>query len=667
MQAVRNKFYSVDGPLALDYSVGRGGEGEVFALADGTARALKIYEDPDPAREAKVRSMVCAKLTLSCPHVAFPVEVAFGPGRKFAGFTMNLVQGCQPIHELYAPASRRRTFPGADWRFLVRTAANVARVFSRIHAAGAIIGDVNGSGILVSKRAVVAVIDADSFQWDDHYCRVGVQEFTPPELQGQRLDGIKRTMDHDSFGLAVVIFQLLFLGRHPHAGVPTGRDMALPEAIAESMFAYSRIRRVRLAPPPGALLLSDLPLGVRTLFERAFFLSRGRPSPEEWFEELDRLEKSLTKCDRDSRHYHSAASPCPWCRVERLTNAPVFGAGSLAERTEPIARARLEIPAVERVLDRARNEAGEAATPAGLEHRLQHEMMNVPVFAEDGRPRSPDECLRSYQRARDGMDSVLDSWRGRIGAWAANKAAALLADDFLLLQRATQQGSITLAQVEAGLREQQIENELKRVLLSDAAIAGVGRRRLATLAAVGIVSAADIHRTALERIPAIGEQVTINLIIWRDGMRADFDRRIVVDPVALEQASTTIREKAREGAAAIKQTLIRKAGKLDRALDDVVKLTQVRDPLIEAAVKSVNRAKAELRHLGLEVPRGWSTKPDTVVAKSNSIGKKAKGPLCPLCGRGMVKRWARAGSSPNRYFFGCAAYPRCSGSRPIRR
>jgi DNA-binding helix-hairpin-helix protein with protein kinase domain len=69
------------------------------------------------------------------------------------------------------------------------------------------------------QRATAALIDCDSFQITDgahvFRCPVEVPEFTPPELQGSAFDSQTRTAQHDAFGLAVLIFYLLFLGRHP--------------------------------------------------------------------------------------------------------------------------------------------------------------------------------------------------------------------------------------------------------------------------------------------------------------------------------------------------------------------------------------------------------------------------------------------------------------------
>src|SRR5205814_7863741 len=70
---------------------------------------------------------------------------------------------------------------------------------------------------------IFALIDCDSFEITDGKtvfpCMVGVPTYTPPELQGQSFQGVRRTKQHDAFGLAVLIFHMLFLGRHPFAGI----------------------------------------------------------------------------------------------------------------------------------------------------------------------------------------------------------------------------------------------------------------------------------------------------------------------------------------------------------------------------------------------------------------------------------------------------------------
>ena len=161
---------------------------------------------------------------------------------------MSKMEGARPLHELYGTTDRRRHFPDVGWHHLVLAARNTAAAFNTLHSAGIVVGDVNQGNLLVDGKMCVRMIDCDSFQiareGKTYNCPVGSPHFTPPELQGQRLRDVVRTVNHDRFGLATLIFHLLFVGRHPFAGRFRGQgDLSIEKAIAESRFAFSEIRR----------------------------------------------------------------------------------------------------------------------------------------------------------------------------------------------------------------------------------------------------------------------------------------------------------------------------------------------------------------------------------------------------------------------------------------
>ena len=57
---------------------------------------------------------------------------------------------------------------------------------------------------------------------------------------------------NDNFGLAVAIFHLLAMGKHPYAGRFAGGDISMSDAIAQHRFAFSQVRtsETRTTPPP---------------------------------------------------------------------------------------------------------------------------------------------------------------------------------------------------------------------------------------------------------------------------------------------------------------------------------------------------------------------------------------------------------------------------------
>jgi len=120
----------------------------------------------------------------------------------------------------------------------------------------------------------------------------------------------------------VLIFHLLFVGRHPFAGRFLGSgEMTIEKAIAERRFAFSKSKSAtQMEPPPASLLLDDIPPSLGELFERAFRSDPGvntRPTAVEWAEQLDALIGQRRVCSFDQAHvYYSNLRQCPWCRIE---------------------------------------------------------------------------------------------------------------------------------------------------------------------------------------------------------------------------------------------------------------------------------------------------------------------------------------------------------------
>lgn len=295
----------------------RGGEGCVFEVAGDPSLVAKLYHQaPDPKRIVKLRSQCAASQDALREIAAWPQSLLLRDGRP-AGFLMRRVQG-RPAHELYRPVDRLRHFPEVTWQHLVAVSRNVATAFCVLHTRGVLMADVNESNLLITARGEARLIDCDSFQLTDdrgflHPCEVGTAMWTPPELQGRTLAAVPRTEQHDLFGLAVLIFHLLFMGRHPFAGVPriAGMPPDLTENIRRHQFAYSQRVSVDCLAPPHSITLASMPPPLADLFEQAF-LSASRPTAVQWRDELDAMR--FHKC-RWGHFFSRSLSDCPWCGI----------------------------------------------------------------------------------------------------------------------------------------------------------------------------------------------------------------------------------------------------------------------------------------------------------------------------------------------------------------
>lgn len=319
--------------LKLGERLGRGGEGSVYAAANRRNHAVKLYKAPDkPQLANKIAAMVDAGLARQSPFAAFPVDVVHTQDGAFAGFLMKAVRDRRPLHDLYAPGARKRHFPDIEYRFLARTATNIARAVASIHHTSCVIGDINPSGMLVADDATVALVDADSFQFShggqQFLCTVGVPDYTPPELQGQSFHGVVRTQQHDAFGLAVILFQVLMMGRHPFDGVlDTGEAPPMGERIQRRLYPHIPERPTGMKPPPSLPALTEFSGTLADLFARAFTTQGNTPRPDalQWVTALEHFEKTLRRCRTDRRHhYPHESTTCPWCQMEEQLGNQLF-------------------------------------------------------------------------------------------------------------------------------------------------------------------------------------------------------------------------------------------------------------------------------------------------------------------------------------------------------
>lgn len=639
--------------IQLGMRIGRGGEGEVFALENDVDRALKVYTASSDShhREAKITAIVNRKIAQQSNLVAFPLAIARHSDGRFAGFVMKRVNGHKPLFELYSPGARKKHFPKADFRFLIRTAANISRAVASVHRTGCVIGDINHSGILISEAARVALIDADSFQFIDgpqkFLCRVGVPEYTPPELQGKKLGGIVRNANHDAFGLAVVIFQLLFMGRHPFVGAFAKGDMPIERAIFEHRFAYSLKRDVRMTRPPGAASLADFPHEVAEAFEQAFSpqLDRARPSAEEWITILENLERSVTQCAKDNLHYYpTAAAECPWCRMEQKLGMllflptslnfglPIDDPGSInfnlnsvwaAIETVQLPNPKSLQPVLSVVEYRPSAEAKKVKDPVNKSRQIGILLFIltavVLIFLPKWWPAwvalgcfgakkffskmgSEKAFVDKYYRSREQFEKAIQDWRARCGIAQIMAIKSSLAETKNQYRDLEREKQLRISLYQANHRKRhanQLEKFLESHEIRKAKIRHIGLARQTALASYAIETALDITEEKVVAVPGFGIKNTLPLVEWRKSLENAFvydPRPNDLDDHELKKIHFEVELKGSE----LRKKLASGPTDLANAAKTVIHRSKKEDPIVARAYAEYEQVKKDLAFLGIE-------------------------------------------------------------------
>ena len=529
----------------LGRCLGQGGEGAVYSVPMWPRSVAKIYaRRPDDHTSRKLQAMVELGTEELTSFAAWPQGLLLDPRTGAAvGFLMPRVDAHREIHALYGPTARKAAFPDASWAFLVRVARNLAAAFDAVHRHGHVIGDVNQGNVVVSRKATVRLIDCDSFQvthlGQTYPCRVGVPLFTPPELQGQRLDTVQRTHDHDRFGLAVLVFHLLFMGRHPFTGRHPARAVPVEAAIREGLFAFGREARAQgWEPPPFSLVLDDVTGPVANLFERAFGRTAAgggrRPTAAEWARELDALEARLVICGDDPRHVHARAKgSCPWCRIEEAGGPSFYflAQGSAPDAFDLAATWRaieaVLSPGAAPLFDPPPVQTSGEARPSTT-RRVRRALARALSPGRIARERNEAERrAREIERAEESLRRLKDQWQALCGdaAFVARKKELEAAKAALEGLRAVEERE--WEELAARFREARLPDHLRTFDLEFARIPGLGPAEIARLAGRGITTAADI---APERLMAI-RRIDLDLVRGLLLFRAAATRSCVFDPV----------------------------------------------------------------------------------------------------------------------------------------
>jgi DNA-binding helix-hairpin-helix protein with protein kinase domain len=572
--------------IALGKQLGKGGEGSVFDVPAQPRLVAKLYHAaPNAQKQDKLRFMAAHGHKDLLEYAAWPTDTLHqSRGGPVVGFLMERVSQKQPVHMLYSPAHRKQDYPKAAWDFLLYAARNTATAFEAVHRHGHVLGDVNQGNVMVGGDSKVLLIDSDSMQISTggkvHLCEVGVSHFTPPELQGiSSFSTLARSANHDAFGLALLIFHLLFGGRHPFAGRPLREDVGngLEPDIKAFRFAYGPDAGQRgFAPPPRSIPLSLAPPAVQSMFQRAFTEAgaapAGRPTASQWIAALDQMRGTLKTCGKSKMHvYPNHSSACPWCALEDQGTHFFIDIGTFIANTGSgfvlakvwAAIESIHPPKAPAVAQPSQIKVDPKPLPQGLK-KGKSRMASFAVIAivaalftyiapalgilgglfcfgiwltiSSGESEDYKKEMAQRQSRRDAAQQAYDQLISNVTQITAGTRFAQEKQGLAPMRQAyenlasAEKNMIESAKAKAQAR--QLHDHLDRFFIEDADIAGLGSAKKAALRSWGIETAADVTRSGVRAVKGFGPKLTTTMLGWRSQCEARF--RFDPSPQALQ-------------------------------------------------------------------------------------------------------------------------------------
>jgi DNA-binding helix-hairpin-helix protein with protein kinase domain len=635
--------------MELRTKLGEGGEGAVWASPAAADLVIKTYLKSMPAMQVE---KLLAMSSLTDPTLlttaAWPIRLVCDTSKTPVGFEMPKLSGPKPLHEIIGSKSRMKAFPNANWKMLVHTAGNLTRAFHALHTKNIVVGDVNSNNVVVQDDARVFFIDCDSFQirtpTRTYRCEVGVPEYQPPELQNVPFGSVDRLPSHDLFGMAVMIFQLLFVGKHPFMGrLPNPGNVAptIAENIVNGNYFYDeQARKLGLRPPPASLTLGAVTPAVAKLFEGAF---RGRPeqrpTAHQWGAALAELEQAIITCKIATVHRYLTGTTCPWCAIELQTKIVYFAAPTLIGangKVDDSIWATFPNSEVERLWREIaalgppnlvyepseRAPASPAPIPDDLRRRgmifvcvlstlfiialVISAIVPIRVFAlldvavaagfwTFGRPRGGQQLADRKQRladsARDFAGAELE-WKrlceNRDFVTQRERLAA--ARSLMTGQRDAYEAEV--AQIRRTGEQQAKRSYMDSQFIRDAKIKGIGRELSSRLGAYGIETALDIDDRVRD-VPGIGEQKATALFTWRARVDSSFRFELKMIEGLLRDVATKYVQQRKQGQVML---LNGTAG-----LREIIDRVESRAPAVRAKAlqqrRLLDQAEADMRPL----------------------------------------------------------------------
>lgn len=281
--------------------ISAGGEGSIYET-ELLGQVCKIYHRNrlTTHKQKKIQLMVSRQIVR--PGICWPTEIVTNGAGEFIGYLMPRASGLTMQSAMFIKPKFEKIFPNWTRRDLVNVAGTFIDHIDYLHSLNIIVGDINPMNLLVTENSnTVWIVDTDSFQIENFPCPVGTVNFTPTEIQGKNYAEFLRTVDHELFAVATMIFMILLPGKPPYSQQGGGSPA---ENIKSRNFPYRYFKEngqktpevSGKTAPQGAwqFIWANLPNTVREAFFNTFRENQ-RTGVNEWISLLSNYRNRLAR------------------------------------------------------------------------------------------------------------------------------------------------------------------------------------------------------------------------------------------------------------------------------------------------------------------------------------------------------------------------------------
>jgi len=286
-----------NGKIKLVSKLKDGGEGTVFKTNSNFV--AKIYKANKLTEQKLAKIDLIIRSGIKIEGVCFPCDKLYDEKDNFVGYLMPMAKGKTLEWSVFRERKGiERYFPQWNKKNLVEMAISIFQKIKKIHDYGIIIGDINGSNIMVESPKEVYFVDTDSYQIEEFPCPVGTPKFTAPEIQGCNYKSTLRTMGNENFAIATLLFKILMYGQDPYAQ-KDGASIEHNIRTGDFSYPYRDNKNGKLPVGDWRFFWSHIYFPIKEKLYCTFkkgeclFLEDKRPSSQEWLGLLKRYEKEL--------------------------------------------------------------------------------------------------------------------------------------------------------------------------------------------------------------------------------------------------------------------------------------------------------------------------------------------------------------------------------------